>query len=188
MREYTRLVSNRFWKILEESAVHCKSWDNTDEMIKYLTDPGQDNSLAFILARSLQRRYPGDLSGMTPAENIAGSVPDQEIPSYIRLMRHLLSETRMEGAFRNSQLEKYLKGETQRLPRDNCFKLAFALAMDEDDVLELLQSCSLPPFNFRSPEELIYFFCFCSQRMMRPPAKNAISILITTASIARNDR
>ena len=90
MQEYTRLVSSRFWKILEESPAHCKSWDNTDEMIRYLTDPGQDNSLAFILARSLQRRFPGELSGMTPAENIAGSVPDQEIPSYIRLMRHLL--------------------------------------------------------------------------------------------------
>ena len=151
--------------MLEESAAYCKSWNNTDEMIKYLTDPGQDNSLAFVLARSLQRRFPEELSGTTPAEELTGSVPDQEIPSYLRLMRHLLSETRMEGAFRNSQLEKYLKGESQSLSRDTCFRLAFALAMDEDDVLELLQSCSLPPFNFRNPEELIYFFCFCSQRI-----------------------
>lgn len=165
MQEYTRLVSSRFWKILEESAAKRKSWENTDEMIRYLTDPGQDNSLAFILARSLQRRFPEELSGMTPAEKLAGRVPDAEVPSYIRLMRRLLSEARMEGTFRNSQLEKYLKGESRQLSRDICFKLAFALAMDEDDVLELLQSCSLPPFNFRSPEELIYFFCFCSQRI-----------------------
>ena len=165
MQEYTRLVSHRFFKMLEESSAHNKSWENTDEMIRYLTDPGQDNSLAFVLARSLQRRFPKELSGMTPAGNLAGSVPEQEIPSYLRLMRHLLSENRMEGTFRNSQLEKYLKGESQHLSRDNCFKLAFALSMDEDDVLELLRSCSLPPFNFRSPEELIFFFCFCSQRL-----------------------
>ena len=95
MQEYTRLVSSRFWKILEESAAKRKSWENTDEMIRYLTDPGQDNSLAFILARSLQRRFPEELSGMTSAEKLAGRVPDAEVPSYIRLMRRLLSEARM---------------------------------------------------------------------------------------------
>ncbi len=165
MQEYTRLVSSRFWKILDEAAAHRRNWNNTEEMITYLTDPGQDNALAFVLARSLQRRFPEALSQVTPAEKLAGRVPDPEIPSYIRLMQDLISDTRMEGSFRRSQLEKYLKGESQKLPRDNCFKLAFALAMDEDDVLELLQACSLPPFNFRSPEELIYFFCFCSQRI-----------------------
>ena len=165
MFEYTKLVSDRFWKILENPAVYRKSWDNTEEMIQYLTDPGQDVTLAFVLARSLQRRFPADLSGMTPAEKLTGSVPDNEIPSYIKLMQHLLSETQMEGTFRKSQFEKYLKSESKQLPRDNCFKLAFALAMDEDDTLDLLQACSLPPFNFRSPEEIIYFFCFCSQRI-----------------------
>ena len=165
MQEYTRLVSSRFWKMLEEGSRYRKSWNNTEEMVKYLTDPGQDAGLAFVLARSLQRRFPEALPDVTPADQLPGKVPVPEIPSYLRLMRRLMSEARMEGAFRNSQFEKYLKGESQTLPRDNCFKLAFALAMDEDDALELLQACSLPPFNFRSPEELIYFFCFCSQRI-----------------------
>ncbi len=165
MQEYTRLVSSRFWKMLEADSKYRKNWDNTEEMLKYLTDPGQDNGLAFVLARSLQRRFPEALSEVTPAEKLEGRVPDPEIPIYLRLMRHLMSEAQMEGSFRSSQFEKYLKGESQKLPRDNCFKLAFALAMDEDDTLELLKACSLPPFNFRSPEELICFFCFCSQRI-----------------------
>lgn len=165
MQEYTRLVSSRFWKMLEADLKNRKSWENTEEMLKYLTDPGQDNGLAFVLARSLQRRFPEALSAVTPAEKLEGRVPDPEIPIYLRLMRRLMSEAQMEGSFRSSQFEKYLKGESQKLPRDNCFKLAFALAMDEDDTLELLKACSLQPFNFRSPEELIFFFCFCSQRI-----------------------
>ena len=165
MREYTRLVSSTFWKKLEERSTQQIVWDNTEEMIQYLTDPTQNSTLAFVIARILQRRFPDELSGTTPSDELPGCVPPGEIPLYVRLIRRLLPAAGMEGAFRNSQLEKYLSGETRTLSRDNCFRLAFALAMDEDDVLDLLQVCSLPPFNFRSPEELIYFFCFCSQRI-----------------------
>ena len=165
MQEYTRLVSSTFWKKIEDNAEDEQNWADTQEMIRYLTAPQLNAPLAFVLARILQRKYPVQLAGVEPAERIEGRVAEHDLPRYLSLIHDIFEHTGTTGLFRNSQLTGYLDGSIQSLRRDNCFRLAFALAMDEDDVLELLQACGQPGFNYRIPEELVYFFCFCNQEL-----------------------
>ena len=165
MQEYTRLVSSTFWKKLENGSGDKKNWADTDDMIRYLTNPRLSAPLSFVLARILQRKYPEQLAGVQPAEQLAGRVVEQDLPRYLSLIHDIFERTGTTGMFRNSQITGYLDGSIQSLRRDNCFRLAFALAMGEDDVLELLQACGQTGFNYRIPQELVYFFCFCNQEL-----------------------
>ena len=165
MQEYTRLVSNTFWKRLENDSGDGENWADTEEMIRYLTNPRFSAPLAFVLARILQRKHPEQLAGVQPAEQLAGRVSEQDLPRYLSLIHDLFDCTGTAGMFRNSQITGYLNGSIKSLRRDGCFRLGFALALGEDDMLELLQACGQPGFNYRVPQELVYFFCFCNQEL-----------------------
>lgn len=161
--EYTRLVSSTFWEKLDNSSGGPENWADTEEMIRYLTNPRLSAPLAFVIARILQRKYPQQLADVQPAEQLEGCVTERDLPCYLALIHDLFERTGTTGMFRNSQLTGYLDGSIKNLRRDNCFRLAFALALGEDDTLELLQACGQPGFNYRIPQELVYFFCFCNQ-------------------------
>lgn len=165
MQEYTRLVSSTFWKKLESNSQGDTDWTNAEEMINYLANSQFNAPLSFVLARILQRKFPEQLAGTQPAEQLDGRVAEQDLPRYLSLIHDLFSRTGTAGLFRNSQITGYLDGSIKSLRRDGCFCLGFVLALGEDDMLEVLQACGQPGFNFRDPQELVYFFCFCNQEL-----------------------
>lgn len=65
----------------------------------------------------------------------------------------------MKEEIQSKLLRKYLLGKQENVARDTLFKMAFAFDMDCEYVCELLESMDEIPYNFRRPEECIYYFC-----------------------------
>ena len=83
----------------------------------------------------------------------------EEIEDYISLMMHLARDRGMKEEIQSKLLRKYLSGKQENVARDTLFKMAFAFDMDCEYVCELLESLDEIPYNFRRPEECIYYFC-----------------------------
>lgn len=86
-----------------------------------------------------------------------------EVEDYISFMMILAEEHGMKDEVQSKLLRKYLLGKQENVARDTLFKLAFAFGMDCEYVCEMLEALDEVPYNFRRPEECIYFFCQYSE-------------------------
>lgn len=86
-----------------------------------------------------------------------------EVEDYISFMMLLAEEHGMKDEVQSKLLRKYLLGKQENVARDTLFKLAFAFGMDCEYVCEMLEALDEVPYNFRRPEECIYFFCQYSE-------------------------
>lgn len=87
----------------------------------------------------------------------------EEVEDYITFMMLLAEKNGMKEEVQSKFLRKYLLGKQENVARDTLFKLAFAFGMDCEYVCEMLESLDEIPYNFRRPEEIIYFFCQYSE-------------------------
>ena len=87
----------------------------------------------------------------------------EEVEDYISFMMLLAEEHGMKDEVQSKLLRKYLLGKQENVARDTLFKLAFAFGMDCEYVCEMLEALDEVPYNFRRPEECIYFFCQYSE-------------------------
>ena len=87
----------------------------------------------------------------------------EEVEDYISFMMLLAEENGMKEEIQSKLLRKYLLGKQENVARDTLFKLAFAFGMDCEYVCEMLEALDEVPYNFRRPEECIYFFCQYSE-------------------------
>lgn len=87
----------------------------------------------------------------------------EEVEDYIKFMMLLAQERGMKEEVQSKLLRKYLTGKQENVARDTLFKLAFAFGMDSQYVCELLEALDEVPYNFRRPEECIYYFCQFSE-------------------------
>ena len=87
----------------------------------------------------------------------------EEVEDYITFMMLLAEEHGMKEEIQSKLLRKYLLGKQENVARDTLFKLAFAFGMDCEYVCEMLEALDEVPYNFRRPEECIYFFCQYSE-------------------------
>lgn len=142
---------------------------DAEDIITFLKDTDYSASFRYALCRFLRRQYGkkekdgtyclrhGSLSAVVSSST---NSPEQEdIESYITLMLELAQERGMKGMLQGKHLRLYLSGKQQQVSRETLFKMAFAFDMDAETVCELLESIDEVPYNFRSAQECICYFC-----------------------------
>lgn len=153
--------------------------DSAEDIIGFLQDPRYRVTFRYALCRFLREAYGkkdkgdpeativtyGDFRGMF--SNGPDTPLADEVEEYIRLMLTLAKDRGMEGEFQSKLLRRYLTGKQENVSRDTLFKMAFAFDMDCEYVCELLEALDEVPYNFRRPEECIYYFCQYSEGFNR---------------------
>lgn len=153
--------------------------DSAEDIIGFLQDPRYRVTFRYALCRFLREAYGkkdkgdpevsvvtyGDFRGMF--SNGPDTPLADEVEDYIRLMLTLAKDRGMEGEFQSKLLRRYLTGKQENVSRDTLFKMAFAFDMDCEYVCELLEALDEVPYNFRRPEECIYYFCQYSEGFNR---------------------
>lgn len=148
------------------------------DLISFLRDDRYCNNLGYELVRYLQNRY-GVMEGGRCRITVAGqtgtfrpcrtafgaSVPEEEYESYCKLLAALAAQNGMAAQFPAKTFRAYLKKTKNGLSRESCFQLSFAMGMDWDSACHFLEVMGQPPYQFRAPEECVYYYCQCSETM-----------------------
>ena len=145
--------------------------NSAEDIIGFLKNPRYTVTFRYALCRFL-REYYGNKKRDCPEVSIVayadflaefsnGSETPlaEEVEDYITLMMKLAEDRGMKGELHSKLLRKYLTGKQENVSRDTLFKMAFAFDMDCEYVCELLEALDEVPYNFRRPEECIYYFC-----------------------------
>lgn len=145
--------------------------NSAEDIIQFLKSPQYTTTFRYALCRFLRERY-GEKKKENPKVSIVryadfcaqfsneSNTPfPEEVEDYVALMMKLAEERGMKGEIQSKLLRKYLLGKQENVARDTLFKLAYALDMDCEYVCEVLESMDEIPYNFRRPEECIYYFC-----------------------------
>lgn len=171
--EWSRKIQNEY-----------REMSSARDIIAFLKSPRYRITFRYALCRFLRERY-GFRQGKTgaaPEKNEIGETEEgqteirygdfravfsdvdntplpEEIPLYVELILLLAQERGMKGELQGKLLKKYLSGRQENVDRNTLFKLAFATGMDSEYVCELLETLDEIPYNFRKPEECVYYFC-----------------------------
>lgn len=149
--------------------------NSAQDIIGFLKSPQYTITFRYALCRFV-REYYGKKSKENPAvsvvsygdfcaefSNESDTPHAEEVEDYIRIMMLLAEEHGMKDEVVSKLLRKYLLGKQENVARDTLFKLAFAFGMDSQYVCEMLEALDEVPYNFRRPEECIYYFCQFSE-------------------------
>ena len=145
--------------------------NSAEDIIGFLKNPRYTVTFRYALCRFLRESYGTvkngnkEVSIVSYADFLAEFSNESEAPfpweieDYIRLMMKLAENRGMKGELQSKLLRKYLTGKQENVSRETLFKMAFAFDMDCEYVCELLEALDEVPYNFRRPEECIYYFC-----------------------------
>lgn len=145
--------------------------NSAEDMTAFLKNPQYTATFRYALCRFLREYYGTKKNGETKSYVVSyrdfcrefsgeSNTPlAEEIEDYIILMMKLAQDRGMEEEIQSKLLRKYLTGKQENVSRDTLFKLAFAFDMDCEYVCEMLEVLDEVPYNFRRPEECIYYFC-----------------------------
>lgn len=145
--------------------------NSAEDIIEFLKSPQYTTTFRYALCRFIRECY-GDKKKENPKVSVVhyagfcalfsneSSTPlPEEVEDYITIMMKLAEDRGMKEEVQGKLLRKYLTGKQENVARDTLFKLAFAFDMDCEYVCEMLESLDEIPYNFRRPEECIYYFC-----------------------------
>lgn len=145
--------------------------NSAEDIIGFLKNPRYTVTFRYALCRFLRESYGTVKNGnkevsivsyadfLAEFSNESEAPFPREIEDYIRLMMKLAENRGMKGELQSKLLRKYLTGKQENVSRETLFKMAFAFDMDCEYVCELLEALDEVPYNFRRPEECIYYFC-----------------------------
>lgn len=145
--------------------------NSAEDIIGFLKNPRYTVTFRYALCRFLRESYGTVKNGnkevsivsyadfLAEFSNESEAPFPREIEDYIRLMMKLAENRGMKGELQSKLLRKYLTGIQENVSRETLFKMAFAFDMDCEYVCELLEALDEVPYNFRRPEECIYYFC-----------------------------
>ena len=149
--------------------------NSAQDIISFLKSPQYTITFRYALCRFI-REYYGKKKKEDPKVSVVSyagfcaqfsnenNTPrPEEVEDYISIMMLLAEENGMKEEVASKLLRKYLTGKQENVARDTLFKLAFAFGMDSQYVCEMLESLDEVPYNFRRPEECIYYFCQFSE-------------------------
>lgn len=148
-----------------------ESLSSAEDIIGFLKNPGYTVTFRYALCRFIREYYGSkkrdcpEVSVVSYADFLAEfsngveSPLAEEVEDYITLMMKLAEDRGMKGELQSKLLRKYLTGKQENVSRETLFKMAFAFDMDCEYVCELLEALDEVPYNFRKPEECIYYFC-----------------------------
>lgn len=145
--------------------------NSAEDMIAFLKNPQYTTTFRYALCRFI-REYYGETQKENPKisvvryadlcvqfSNESNTPLPEEVEDYIAIMMRLTQDRGMKEEIQSKFLRKYLLGKQENVSRDTLFKMAFAFDMDCEYVCELLEALDEVPYNFRRPEECIYYFC-----------------------------
>ncbi len=145
--------------------------NSAENIIEFLKNPRYTVTFRYALCRFLRECY-GTVKKGNPEVSIVSYADflaefsngnetplPGEVEDYIRLMMKLAEDRGMKGELQSKLLRRYLTGKQENVSRETLFKMAFAFDMDSEYVCELLEALDEVPYNFRRPEECIYYFC-----------------------------
>lgn len=145
--------------------------NSAEDIIGFLKNPQYTVTFRYALCRFIRECYGNRKQGepnvyIVSYGDFRGEFSDgsdtplrDEIEDYIVLMMKLACDRGMKEEIQSKLLRKYLTGKQENVSRDTLFKMAFAFDMDCEYVCELLEVLDEVPYNFRRPEECIYYFC-----------------------------
>lgn len=150
------------------------------DLISFLEDDRYCNNLGFSLVRFLQEHWgvrTGEQCVITvgPIQktfpllhcSLGAVVPPEEHGDYVRLLAALAAQNGLGDKFPPKVFRSYLSRKKDGLSRESCFQLSFAMGMDWNETCEFLEVMGQSPYQFRSPEECVYYFCQSSETMNR---------------------
>lgn len=149
--------------------------NSASNIIEFLKSPQYTITFRYALCRFIRETYGkkkkedsrvsvvsyADFRAQFSNEN--NTPKPEEVEDYIKIMMLLAEEHGMKEEVVSKLLRKYLTGKQENVARDTLFKLAFAVGMDSQYVCEMLEALDEVPYNFRRPEECIYYFCQFSE-------------------------
>lgn len=170
-RNWSRLVKDTYSEI-----------EAGRSMLAFLEDSRYCNTLPYFLARHLQL-YSGTTTHgrcrikfeedefffkLCDSDPETGAVlPPQELDGYAVCLVALAARNGMRQKFPLRTFQKYLRTPASGLSRKTCFMLSFAMGMDWDETCQFLRVMGEAPYQFRVPEECVYFCC-----QSTPPLNN----------------
>lgn len=149
--------------------------NSAEDIVAFLKDPRYTTTFRHGLCRFIREYYGRKKAGdsqisvviygdfVREFSNGSDTPLPEEVEDYITLMMKLVADRGMTEEVQSKLLRKYLTGKQENVSRDTLFKLAFAFGMDCEYVCELLEVLDEVPYNFRRPEECIYYFCQYSE-------------------------
>lgn len=168
---YQQIEKNWSKKIKKE----YEGLNSAKNIIEFLKSSQYMITFRYALCRFIRERY-GERSKEDPKVSIvryadfcvqfsneAGTPFAWEVEDYLVIMKKLIEDRGMTGEIQVKLLRRYLLGKQENVSRDTLFKMAFAFDMDCEYVCELLEVIGEIPYNFRRPEECIYYFCQYSE-------------------------
>ncbi len=168
---YQQIEKNWSQKIKKE----YEGLNSAKNIIEFLKNSQYTINFRYALCRFIRERY-GERSKEDPKVSIVryadfcvqfsnetGTPFDWEVEDYLAIMKKLAEDRGMADEIQIKLLRRYLLGKQENVSRDTLFKIAFAFGMDCEYVCELLEVIGEIPYNFRRPEECIYYFCQYSE-------------------------
>ena len=149
--------------------------NSAGDIVAFLKDPRYTTTFRHGLCRFIREYYGRKKAGdpqisevvygdfVREFSNGSDTPLPEEVEDYITLMMRLAADRGMAEEVQSKLLRKYLTGKQENVSRDTLFKLDFAFGMDCEYVCELLEVLDEVPYNFRRPEECIYYFCQYSE-------------------------
>lgn len=168
---YQQIENNWSQKIKKE----YEGLNSAKNIIEFLKNSQYTNNFRYALCRFIREHY-GERSKEDPKVSIVRYADfcvqfsneietpfAWEVEDYLVIMKKLAKNRGMEDEIQIKLLRRYLLGKQENVSRDTLFKIAFAFGMDCEYVCELLEVIGEIPYNFRRPEECIYYFCQYSE-------------------------